>query len=254
MAIRTLIAAFLLIIGLAAPAAAADAYFALGDSYSSGLGAGKYGTSGKCKRSVNAYPQLWVNEHAGTKLTFLACSGATTADVLTQAGSITPDATLVTLSVGGTDAGFSDVMVTCVLNSEQACAKRVDVARKFITETLPGRLDAVLAKIKAAAPNARVFLLGYPHLFADDGSCGFSIGMRKAINAGADTMAAVEAERASAAGVTFVDVRAAFTGHNVCAAGSQYLHGIASPLEESFHPTKAGQFGYFRALAMVTDG
>ncbi|MFD8497913.1 SGNH/GDSL hydrolase family protein [Amycolatopsis sp. NPDC059657] len=254
MAIRTLILAFLLVIGLAVPANAADDYFALGDSYSSGLGAGKYGTSGKCKRSVNAYPQLWVNEHAGTKLTFLACSGATTADVMTQADSINPGATLVTLSVGGTDAGFSDVMVTCVLNSAQACANRVATAQKFITDILPGRLDAALAKIKAKAPNARVFLLGYPHLFADGGSCGFSAGMRNAINAGADTMAAVESERASTAGVTFVDMRPPFIGHNVCAAGSQYLHGIASPLEESFHPTKAGQFGYFRALAMVTDG
>ena len=40
-------------------AASGVRYVALGDSYSSGDGAGSYGSSGSCDRSANAYPQQW---------------------------------------------------------------------------------------------------------------------------------------------------------------------------------------------------
>ncbi|CAM5739447.1 hypothetical protein SMICM304S_00663 [Streptomyces microflavus] len=37
-------------------------YVALGDSYSSGVGAGSYDSaSGDCKRSTRAFPRLWAN-------------------------------------------------------------------------------------------------------------------------------------------------------------------------------------------------
>ena len=65
-----------------APAAAAtDRYVALGDSFSSGVGTGSYSLSSACKRSVYAYPYLLSQQRAGTSLSFVACSGATTADV-----------------------------------------------------------------------------------------------------------------------------------------------------------------------------
>ena len=44
----------------AAGAASSVSYVALGDSYSSGLGAGAYiSSSGSCDRSTNAYPEQW---------------------------------------------------------------------------------------------------------------------------------------------------------------------------------------------------
>ena len=69
---------------LSAPgaAAAADhsgaAYAALGDSYSSGLGAGDYlDGSGTCRRSANAYPERWAARHEPASFAFAACAGAT---------------------------------------------------------------------------------------------------------------------------------------------------------------------------------
>ncbi|CAM5659333.1 lipase 1 [Streptomyces narbonensis] len=48
----------------AAETAALD-YVALGDSYSSGVGAGSYDSaSGDCKRSTKAFPVLWKNANA----------------------------------------------------------------------------------------------------------------------------------------------------------------------------------------------
>ena len=56
-------------------------YVALGDSYSSGVGAGDYtSSSGSCDQSTNAYGQLWANANSPSSFSFEACSGATTSD------------------------------------------------------------------------------------------------------------------------------------------------------------------------------
>src|ERR1700722_18735626 len=102
----------------AAPAAAH--YVALGDSCSSGVGAGD--TSGSCGRSPNAYPSLWATANSVASFTFAACSGATTAGVISgQLSSLNATTTVVSITVGGNDAGFSAVMETCVLGSTSAC-------------------------------------------------------------------------------------------------------------------------------------
>ena len=74
----------LALVGTAMPANAATVnYVALGDSYSSGVGAGSYySSSGSCDRSPNAYPAQWAAANSVTSFTFAACSGATTADVI----------------------------------------------------------------------------------------------------------------------------------------------------------------------------
>ncbi|MDT8911603.1 SGNH/GDSL hydrolase family protein [Amycolatopsis sp. PS_44_ISF1] len=242
--------ALLACLGLTGAAQAAPAsYTALGDSYSSGVGAGSYGSSGSCKRSANAYGQLWANAHSGTTFTFLACSGAKTSDVLTQIGSMPSSATLVTLTVGGNDAGFSDVITTCTLNGDQDCVDRVNTAKTYAKNTLPALLDKVYAAVKAKAPGAKLVVLSYPRFYTVPGSCsvGLSDTKRSAINSGADTLAGVISARASAAGAQFVDVRPAFDGHNICSSASDYLHSLTFPVDESYHPTAAGQRGGYYA-------
>src|SRR6476660_5751470 len=86
--------AVLLVVGLVAAggavAATAGTYAALGDSYSSGVGTGSYTLDSTCRRSGYAYPYLWTQSHAGTALSFVACSGAKTSDVLsTQIQAVT---------------------------------------------------------------------------------------------------------------------------------------------------------------------
>ncbi|WP_328604056.1 SGNH/GDSL hydrolase family protein [Amycolatopsis sp. NBC_00345] len=243
--------ALLACLGLAGTAGAATSYVALGDSYSSGVGAGSYGSSGDCKRSANAYGQLWANAHSGTTFTFLACSGAKTGDVLTQIGSMPSSASLVTLTVGGNDAGFTDVITTCTLNGDQDCVNRVNTAKTYVQNTLPPLLDKVYAAVKAKAPSAKLVVLSYPRFYTVPGSCsvGLSDTKRSAINSGADTLAGVLSARASAAGAQFVDVRSAFDGHNICSSASDYLHSLTFPVDESYHPTSAGQRGgYYTPL------
>ncbi|MZD07517.1 lipase [Streptomyces sp. SID5785] len=242
-----LFAATAVLTGAATAQAAGTGYVALGDSYSSGVGAGSYDSgSGDCKRSTKAYPALWAAAHAPSTFSFVACSGAVTGDVLNnQLGPLNSSTGLVSLSVGGNDAGFADVMTTCVLYSESTCVDRVNQARAYVTSTLPAKLDAVYRAIKAKAPSARVVVLGYPRFYQLDGSClaGLSETERSAINGAADLLDTTIAGRVSAAGLTFGDVRGTFTGHEIC-SGSAWLHSVNwTNIGESYHPTAAGHSG-----------
>lgn len=227
-----------------------DSYVALGDSYSSGVGAGDYGDSGGCKRSANAYPQLYADSNGIGDFDFAACLGARTGDVLAQADTLSADTDLVTVSVGGNDAGFVDVMIDCTTSFDQGCVNRVEEAKDYVETTLPGLLDGVYDKIRTNAPNAEVYVLGYPQFYEIGGSCnaGLSDTKRAAINSGADALAATISERAAAAGFTFVDVRDDFDGHEIC-SGDWWLHSVTWPVDESYHPNAAGQqYGYLPAL------
>ncbi|MCH0539515.1 SGNH/GDSL hydrolase family protein [Streptomyces sp. MUM 203J] len=229
-----------------ADSAAVD-YVALGDSYSSGVGAGNYdGSSGSCKRTPRAYPALWAAANAPSSFAFTACSGAKTHDVTnSQIAPLNSGTDLVSITVGGNDAGFADVMTTCVLQSESSCVNRVNQAKSYVDDTLPGRLDSVYDAIRQKAPSARVVVLGYPRFYKIGGSCvtGLTENERRAINGGADHLNAALAKRAADHGFTFADVRPAFTGHEIC-SGSSWLHSVKwLNIGESYHPTASGQSG-----------
>ncbi|WBB75372.1 SGNH/GDSL hydrolase family protein [Micromonospora sp. WMMD1128] len=224
-------------------------YVALGDSYSSGVGAGPYDFS-TCLRSQKSYAPLWAAAHAVTSFRFPACGGAVTADVRnSQVGQLSYATTLVTITIGGNDAGFADVMTSCRFGSTSSCESAVNGAKAFATATLPGRLDATYAAIRERAPNARLVVLGYPRLF-ETGSCGLlamSSYKRTILNQAADVLNGVTAGRAGAAGATFVDARSSFTGHGVCAA-DPWIRDVTGVIE-AYHPNANGyRYGYLAAL------
>ncbi|WP_406493023.1 SGNH/GDSL hydrolase family protein [Streptomyces sp. NBC_00846] len=229
-------------------------YVALGDSYSSGVGSGSYDSaSGDCKRSTKAYPKLWAAANSPSSFAFTACSGARTSDVKAgQLGPLNSSTDLVSISVGGNDAGFADVMTTCVLQSEATCLSRIATARSYVDTTLPGNLDSVYSAIRAKAPSARVVVLGYPRFYKIGGSCvvGLSDKVRGAINDAANYLNAATAKRAADHGFTFTDVAGKFTGHEICSGGA-WLHSLNwLDIGESYHPTAAGQSGgYLPAFA-----
>ncbi|WP_324606661.1 SGNH/GDSL hydrolase family protein [Kitasatospora azatica] len=235
---------------LATPANAASInYVALGDSYSAGVGSGNYDSnSGSCSRSFSAYPVLWKNAHSVSGFNFVACSGARTGDVLnSQISALSSSTSLVSITIGGNDAGFAGTMQTCVLSGTSACLSAVATDEAYAQNTLPGQLDQVYAAIHAKAPNAHVVVLDYPHLYQVPGSCWFGISdtSRKAINGAADTLDGVIAKEAANAGFTFSDVRGVFATHEICGSSSQWLHSTTLPIDESYHPTSDGQqYGY----------
>lgn len=239
----------------ASPASAAVNYVALGDSYSSGLGAGSYGSSGSCYRSYYAYPEDWARADSPSSFSFVACSGATTTDVINnQLSALSGSTTLVSITIGGNDVGFASVMETCVLGSDSDCLNAVSQAETEAQTELPGWLDTLYSKIRADAPNAHVVVLGYPE-FYDLSKSSYCIGLsttkRKALNGGSDVLdSVIQTEVAKYSGFTYADVRSAFSGHEICDSSS-WLHSVDwTFLEDSYHPTASGQeYAYEPVLA-----
>ena len=239
-----------LAIPLAVEHAAAEApeYVALGDSFASGVGTRTYyEASGTCYRSPKAYPVIDAGR-IGATLRFKACSGARTAEVVDQQlGPLDAATALVTVQVGGNDAGFTSVITTCAQPSWAAdCGAAIDRAQSFIRTTLPGRLDGVYASIRTRAPAARVTAVGYPRLFnGEDCNSGtwFSPNEMTRLNETADLLNAVTRGRAGAAGYAFADPTTSFTGHAIC-ADVEWVNGLSSPARESYHPNVRGQAGY----------
>ena len=230
--------------GAMASAASSVHYVALGDSYSSGLGAGSY-SDGSCDQSSNSYGVLWAKANGPASFANETCSGAPTSSVISsQLGALSSSTTLVSITVGGNDVSFASVMETCVLDSTSKCVSAVDAAESQAETTLPGSLNTVFADLKADAPNAKVVVLDYPQFYdlSKSSSCiGLSTTDRTDLNQGSSVLDGVVQAAAARYGDTFVDVNPYFTGHQICDSNS-YLHSVnILDIDESYHPTSSGQ-------------
>ncbi|MEU4236778.1 SGNH/GDSL hydrolase family protein [Actinoplanes sp. NPDC026619] len=246
--------------GLATPAAAATAtavdYVALGDSYSAGVGTPD--ESGSCGRSPSSYPSLWAVNHPAATLHFVACGGATTDTVrASQLAELSSATTLVSITVGGNDVGFSPTLSVCTAGTDDACRRQVESARAAMAATLPAKLDATYQAIRQKAPAATVVVLGYPRLFDPAVSCpggGLSAVKQNLLNAAADDLNAVVRDRATAAGAAFADVRTLFTGHEICTAVTWINNVSATRPSDSYHPNSGGYAQVYLPLLNAAAG
>ena len=239
--------------------AAAPAYVALGDSYSSGTGTRSYINDGTtCQRSTSAYPSL-IAAARGYALNFRACSGAKIPDVTnTQLSALTSATGYVSISVGGNDAGFADVLTTCAQPWWASnCDGAINTAQSFINNTLPSRLTTLYADIRNRSPYAKVVVVGYPRIFNGE-DCNaftwFSPAEEARLNQTADLLNSRLASAASAAGFSFADPTSRFVGHAVCDA-DEWINGLSSPISESYHPKVTGHAnGYTPTVSPLLTG
>ncbi|MFI2645313.1 SGNH/GDSL hydrolase family protein [Streptomyces sp. NPDC018610] len=259
---------------------------AMGDSYSSGEGASAPGGGDffpetdhpdklndelidKCHRSTLAWSRqaslpgdsksigaLADGLDPSMDYHFVACSGARTYNMLTEgqshevpqidAGYLDANTTLVTLSVGGNDARFSDVFKQCTYkvildlcqntsigNKDPDTGDDVsgdtgplkDWAPKWLHDQVRPRIANVMTRIHALAPHAKIVLMGYPRLLSGGGQCVPGIGTEEApwLNSVADTLddemdgAASDVNAVSGTAlVTFADPRDEFDGKAAC--------------------------------------
>lgn len=243
-----------------APVSYAVDYVALGDSYSSGVGAPPSDLDSACQRSSRSYPSLWAAAHHPTSFAFAACSGAKTADVLNAQIAALQDGTdLVTITIGGNDVGFGPVLQTCTAaKSDRTCTAAVDAAEAFERFVLPRRLARTYAAIRRAAPHAQVIVLGYPRLFDLAPSCADpnapNLTRRTKLNHGADVLNNVIQDTVSQqSGFSFADMRGRFADHGVCSA-DPWINGPSVPTSVGpYHPNPAGYHnGYLPALNAAT--
>jgi len=238
-------------------------FVALGDSYAAGVGAGNYGGDKKCMQSKDGgYPQLFVKARTAAafgKVTDVSCGGAVVNDVrFKQLPALSDTTGWVTVTVGGNDVGWNTTLQQCILGTDATCKTSVEQAVTKAESTLPAALDDLYKSIREKAPNAKVFVLGYPHLVAEPGKSGVSCqqltdARRAALNSGADSLVELIKGRVAAQqGFTFVDVRAAFKGHEACTA-EPWIHATGGDLAEAFHPNSDGYQAYLKELLAVAS-
>jgi lysophospholipase L1-like esterase len=140
-------------------------YFAVGDSVASGRGLDDDETA--CRQSRLAYPWLVVEQLQETFLVqqfdLLACSGATTTTLDQQVSEVlsrlSVHPTLLTLTIGANDFGWSDVLAFAprlCTPSDEAFHTWVGGIARVIEENLAGQLSRVLAY-----PQVEVILTDY---------------------------------------------------------------------------------------------
>jgi lysophospholipase L1-like esterase len=260
------LATLTMVLGFAAGPAEAVAkinyYVALGDSYAAGQGAGPYLDG--CFRSENAYSEL-ADELKSVKFASnAACSGKTTQDVVnSQLGQLNRKTGLVTITAGGNNLGFGNLVSYCgaVAFGSTAAGPACQAASAYAEAQLTsGQLYAdvlsMIQSVHAAAPNARIVVTGYPYLFdpiaggRTDALAVFTYQATELANNLDGTIAAAATTAAIGGGINvdYVDVRKAFAGHGVLTPDPWI--NLGSPvLSDNFHPNAKGYQAYFAALS-----
>jgi hypothetical protein len=188
----------------------------------------------------------------------------------------------VTLTVGGDDAGFVNVLQDCVLHKnycDDATLGTYEARERQVIDGLSNKLKDVYVAAVQASNYATVDVLGYPHLFPQNGSdnCAmtFSAGTASILynlflhgfsvegNLGLDPVqmemlnrlgdeldnvisGAVASAYAQVGHVSFVDTRPTFAGHDMCAGSNAYINLISMDLnwppisKASAHPNLNG--------------
>jgi lysophospholipase L1-like esterase len=240
-AVAPILGALVLVLSFAGSAFAADKYVALGDSYSAGNGANSTNLDSGCNRNTYAYPYLVSQQRPNTALTFVACSGAVTGDVINgQVNSVTSDTKIVTMTIGGNDIGFTSLILAC---TTLGCQSQIDSSNAKIANELPAKLNSTYAAITARAPAAKVVILGYGRPFANRtclAATGVSLSEETNLNALVDNMNNVIRSRAQAYGFSYADVNPYWAGHDICAS-NPFTNGLTLfHTADSYHPTRNG--------------
>ncbi len=224
-------------------------YAALGDSYASGVGTGSY-LERTCYTSSKSYPKL-LDADANLRLAaFPACSGASTANVISgQVPAIPATTTRVTLTVGGNDVGFANVMQNCFVFVSSSCESYIVAGETLVANgTVATNIANTVLAIRAKAPGAKIVVAGYPKLFNEPNA-----KYKWAARVNGDTVALNDAIEAAAVanGAVFVDVETAFAGHGI-GSGSAWINDFNFLLpKEGFHPNATGYSAYATEVRKV---
>lgn len=268
--------ALALLCGWAAAEARADNYVALGDSYAAGPLIPNQISPVGCLKSDHNYPHLAAPSF-GVELRDPTCSGAETED-MTQAQNVEfganppqfdalgPDTSIVSLTIGGNDIGFSEVAQSCItLNPfatpcrDKYTAGGKDQLAERIAQTAP-LVAAVLQGIHSRSPNAEVFVVNYPAIFPETGfgcwpQMPIGFGDVPYLRATEQRLNAMLATQAAANGATLVNWYQASIGHDACKSQSvRWVEPLVpGELAAPIHPSKAGMQGAATALVAAVN-
>jgi lysophospholipase L1-like esterase len=238
-------------------------YVAMGDSFPAGPGTGEAvpGTAPECLASTGGYPNL-VAAALGLSLQNTTCSGATRlnftspqyGDQPAQFEALSSATEVVSVSMGGNDNNlFQTLVTTCTQLDEGHPGVRTPLCKKQIGSTLNSKIkeDAApytqaLAQIHLLAPNAKVFVVGYPDYFPSTGSCYSTLPWTSGDDHWASTtnkkLDAMIKRAARADRYTYVDTYGSFAGHDLCEPlGTRWVEPLNDPADGApLHPNALG--------------
>ncbi|KAF2488266.1 SGNH hydrolase [Lophium mytilinum] len=142
-------------------------FVALGDSYAAGIGIGELtgdSDASACSRYTGAYGLKMKDIIQPNSFQFLACSGDLGKDVVSKQlpklqpvyFSLTPaQHDLITVSAGGNDVGFSDVLEACLFlpKPPSACTDALTAAETFIDTNLQSVVVSLLNALEPRVTN-----------------------------------------------------------------------------------------------------
>ncbi|MEO5949870.1 MAG: SGNH/GDSL hydrolase family protein [Candidatus Saccharimonadales bacterium] len=277
-------------------------YVAMGDSFSSGEGSFNYDLpGGDCHRSTDSYAYYLKNNLPLETLDFVACSGAVSDDFFHQNSAnpmedaqldhLNHDTQVVTLTIGGNDMGFANVMNECAkygdhpgygcssdstltntMNDRLAALDGTASTAMYIDGREIHSLSSIIEEIADNAPNASIYIAGYPKLFgsstsyfdADSSAPGgykcasfpasFSYADAQWMNDWADDINSAISGAVDDAVLSSIDAHyvspALFDSHGLCDSGGSWINWVFldsfdHSKSESFHPTPTGMsLGY----------
>jgi lysophospholipase L1-like esterase len=257
----TLLAALLLTLaGLSNAAVPKGArYVSMGSSYAAGPGVGTHDeASAGCGRSLSNYARTVARRHQ-LDLVDVACSGATTENILVkgqngfpaQVEAVTPDTKLVSILIGGNDIAYVGDLFgfSCRTEGKSACQVTSPTQLDERLDALPGKLDRVIDAVRTRAPAARIVMVGYLPAVPDDAAvCGaLPLAPADAQRMHETTVRLTQVFDSTAARkhVDIVHAASIGKGHDACTAAPYItgyrparMPGWKDPV--GYHPTQAG--------------
>lgn len=169
----------------------------------------------------------------------------------------------ITLTGGGNDIGFEDIIKGCIMSNYYACKyNSTQQGRAMIGQGIANQyhsLTKLFAEIRTLSPTTKIYMVGYPQ-FVDSDSffCAPNVPISQAervmINEAVIYLNQVIKSAADNSGVKYIDIEDSLDGHKLCEKGTSYVTGLAlardlffgnslfgrSEKQESFHPNKSG--------------
>ena len=258
-------------------------FVALGDSFAAGnlIPSSPAGTPGGCLRSSHDYGADAAALLGLATYVDATCNGATTASMTQpqsvplgtnppQLDALAADDSVVTLTIGGDDIGFTGILETCGKLSltnlfGNPCQRHYQAGG---TDQLVAAISAAAAKVAAVlqaiqtrAPDARVLVVGYPDLLPVTGhGCWplvpFAFGDVPYLRGIEVDLNQMLARTAAANGATFVDTYQPTIGHDACTGAStkDVESLVPTSLAYPFHPNQRGELVMAQQVVAALSG
>lgn len=179
---------------------------------------------------------------------------------------------VVTIGIGGNDAGFMKKLATCLSPgtcnwaSDKQKLEQTAIELKDLFNTLVNTYN----EMHLSSPGSKIYAVGYPKIISQDGDCGLFIGTlldsteRRFMNEGIIYINEIIAAAAKKVGIGYLDIQESHGDHVLCGASNpdtmnSIRLGDDNNLiekydwtkiigQESFHPNPLGH--YYESLSI----